>query len=87
MKFVPLLDDAERCSFVNVQRITFINCLLTLSFFISMYLGAVKITPSHDPSDFELAKRHSLPHMNILSDDGTLINVPSPFKVSFLLLF
>lgn len=52
-----------------------------------MFVGAVKITPSHDPSDFELAKRHNLPHMNILSDDGTLINVPSPFVVNVLLLF
>ena len=32
--------------------------------------GAVKVTPAHDPSDFELAKRHNLPEADILTDDG-----------------
>ncbi len=34
--------------------------------------GAVKITPAHDPNDFELGKRHNLPEVDILNDDGTL---------------
>lgn len=34
--------------------------------------GVVKITPAHDPNDFEVGKRHNLPQINILNDDGTL---------------
>ncbi len=34
--------------------------------------GAVKITPAHDPNDFEVGKRHDLPEINILNDDGTI---------------
>ncbi|MBI3663705.1 MAG: valine--tRNA ligase, partial [Acidobacteria bacterium] len=34
--------------------------------------GAVKVTPAHDPNDFELGKRHNLPEVDIMSDDGTL---------------
>ncbi|XP_067935237.1 valine--tRNA ligase-like [Watersipora subatra] len=36
--------------------------------------GAVKITPSHSQIDHDVAERHSLPHLNILNDDGTLCN-------------
>ena len=32
--------------------------------------GAVKITPAHDPNDFEVASRHSLPIIRVLTDDG-----------------
>ncbi|WP_341877686.1 valine--tRNA ligase [Defluviitalea saccharophila] len=34
--------------------------------------GVVKITPAHDPNDFEVGLRHNLPQINILNDDGTL---------------
>ncbi len=34
--------------------------------------GCVKITPAHDPNDFEVGKRHNLPEINILSDDATI---------------
>ena len=34
--------------------------------------GAVKITPAHDPNDFEVGKRHKLEEINILNDDGTI---------------
>ena len=34
--------------------------------------GAVKITPAHDPNDFEVGKRHNLEEINILNDDGTI---------------
>ncbi|GFR12487.1 valine--tRNA ligase [Trichonephila clavata] len=34
--------------------------------------GAVKITPAHDPNDYEVGERHKLPFINILNDDGTL---------------
>ena len=34
--------------------------------------GAVKITPAHDPNDFEVGKRHNLPEINIMNDDATI---------------
>ncbi|MCR5303013.1 MAG: valine--tRNA ligase [Lachnospiraceae bacterium] len=34
--------------------------------------GVVKITPGHDPNDFEVGRRHSLPVINILNDDATI---------------
>ncbi len=34
--------------------------------------GVVKITPAHDPNDFEVGKRHHLPEINILNDDATI---------------
>ncbi len=34
--------------------------------------GCVKITPAHDPNDFDMGKRHNLPLINIMNKDGTL---------------
>ena len=34
--------------------------------------GCVKITPAHDPNDFEVGKRHDLEEINIMNDDGTM---------------
>ena len=34
--------------------------------------GVVKITPAHDPNDFEVGKRHDLPIINIMNDDATI---------------
>ena len=34
--------------------------------------GVVKITPAHDPNDFEVGKRHNLPEINIMNDDATI---------------
>ena len=34
--------------------------------------GVVKITPAHDPNDFEVGKRHGLPIVNIMNDDATI---------------
>ena len=34
--------------------------------------GAVKITPAHDPNDFEVGLRHNLPVVRVLNDDGTM---------------
>lgn len=34
--------------------------------------GAVKITPAHDPNDFEVGKRHNLPEINIMNDDASI---------------
>ncbi|HRZ64389.1 MAG TPA: valine--tRNA ligase [Spirochaetia bacterium] len=43
--------------------------------------GLVKITPAHDPNDFEVGKRHDLPQINILNPDGTLNDsVPERYR-------
>ncbi|WP_343210567.1 valine--tRNA ligase [Anaerolentibacter hominis] len=42
--------------------------------------GVVKITPAHDPNDFEVGKRHNLPEINILNDDGTINGNGGKFK-------
>lgn len=34
--------------------------------------GVVKITPAHDPNDFEVGNRHDLPRINVMNDDGTM---------------
>lgn len=36
--------------------------------------GVVKITPAHDPNDFEVGKRHNLPEINVMNDDATINN-------------
>jgi valyl-tRNA synthetase len=43
--------------------------------------GAVKVTPAHDPNDYELGRRHGLPQINILNPDDTLnANVPEAYR-------
>ncbi|MBD2464115.1 valine--tRNA ligase [Oscillatoria sp. FACHB-1407] len=42
--------------------------------------GCVKVTPAHDPNDFEMGKRHNLPMINILNKDGTLNENGGPFQ-------
>jgi valyl-tRNA synthetase len=42
--------------------------------------GALKITPGHDPNDFETGERHHLPIINIMNDDGTLNEAAGPYK-------
>ncbi len=42
--------------------------------------GVVKITPAHDPNDFEVGQRHNLPKVNILNDDGTINENGAQFK-------
>ncbi|MHB1596876.1 MAG: valine--tRNA ligase [Streptosporangiaceae bacterium] len=41
--------------------------------------GAVKVTPAHDPDDFEIGRRHSLPSMTIMDERGT-ITASGPFE-------
>lgn len=42
--------------------------------------GAVKVTPAHDPNDFEIGRRHKLPSVNILNSDGTLNKDMGPYS-------
>ena len=41
--------------------------------------GAVKITPAHDPNDFEVGERHNLERISVIAPNGTMENVPSQF--------
>ncbi len=41
--------------------------------------GAVKITPSHDPNDFEMGERHGLERIQVIGYDGKMMNVPKHF--------
>ena len=41
--------------------------------------GAVKITPAHDPNDFEIGLRHNLEPLQVIGFDGKMINVPQQF--------
>jgi valyl-tRNA synthetase len=41
--------------------------------------GAVKVTPAHDPADFEIAERHNLLKVLVMDDYGRMINVPDRF--------
>jgi len=40
--------------------------------------GAVKVTPAHDPNDFEIGRRHNLPMLTIM-DERAVITAPGPF--------
>lgn len=41
--------------------------------------GAVKVTPAHDPNDFEIGERHGLEVRQVIDFDGLMINVPTQF--------
>jgi valyl-tRNA synthetase len=41
--------------------------------------GAVKVTPAHDPNDFEIGRRHQLPSMTIMNERA-VVTVPGPFE-------
>ncbi|MBN2220602.1 MAG: valine--tRNA ligase, partial [Vallitaleaceae bacterium] len=42
--------------------------------------GVVKITPAHDPNDFEVGLRHKLPQINMMNDDGTINEVGGKYQ-------
>ena len=42
--------------------------------------GAVKVTPAHDPNDFEIGERHNLPRIQVIGYDGKMMNVPEQFR-------
>ena len=41
--------------------------------------GALKVTPGHDPVDFEIGERHDLPIINSINPDGTLNEEAGPY--------
>ncbi|MFH0726993.1 MAG: valine--tRNA ligase [Pseudomonadota bacterium] len=38
----------------------------------SVGTGGLKVTPAHDPNDFEIGRRHDLPHIKVIGDDGLM---------------
>jgi valyl-tRNA synthetase len=42
--------------------------------------GVVKITPAHDPNDFEVGKRHNLPEINVMNDDATINSIGGKYE-------
>jgi len=42
--------------------------------------GAVKITPAHDPNDFEVGQRHNLPQINVMDESGTMNEEAGPYQ-------
>ena len=42
--------------------------------------GAVKVTPAHDPNDFEIGKRHNLPNLNIMDETAHILLPDSPYN-------
>ena len=42
--------------------------------------GAVKVTPAHDPNDFEMGRRHGLPTINVMTDDGEMNENAGPYS-------
>ena len=43
--------------------------------------GCVKVTPAHDPNDFDIGKKHDLEFINIMNEDASLnSNVPEPYR-------
>jgi valyl-tRNA synthetase len=41
--------------------------------------GAVKITPAHDPNDFEMGQRHNLPQIDVMTDDAHMSEAAGPY--------
>lgn len=46
---------------------------------MSFGTGALKVTPAHDPNDFDIGERHNLPQIQVIGFDGMMKNVPSQF--------
>jgi valyl-tRNA synthetase len=42
--------------------------------------GAVKVTPAHDPNDFEMARRHDLPFVKIMDGEGRMTDEAGPYR-------
>jgi valyl-tRNA synthetase len=46
---------------------------------MSFGTGALKVTPGHDPNDFEIGKRHNLPVINLMNKDATMTTAAGPY--------
>lgn len=46
---------------------------------IDMGTGALKITPAHDPADFEIGQKHNLPSISVIDESGRMVGTPSKY--------
>jgi len=63
----------------NNRRIPIVTDAITVD--MEFGTGAVKITPAHDPNDFECGMRHGLEFINLMNDDGTYNSSAGEFQV------
>ena len=47
---------------------------------LSTGTGALKVTPAHDPNDFDIGARHNLPSVKVIADDGSMTDAAGRFK-------
>ncbi|MBR9986656.1 MAG: valine--tRNA ligase, partial [Desulfosarcina sp.] len=47
---------------------------------LSTGTGALKVTPAHDPNDFDIGARHDLPSVKVIADDGSMTDAAGRFK-------
>jgi valyl-tRNA synthetase len=78
-------DDKRYKSIIGkIVRLPFVNReipIITDEFVDSSFgTGAVKVTPAHDPNDFEIAQRHGLPFVKIMTGDGRMSEEAGPYK-------
>ena len=62
---------------INGRRIPIITDPILVD--MNFGTGAVKITPAHDPNDFECGNRHHLEFINVISDDGRINENGAPY--------
>lgn len=69
-------DERYTCMVGKKVLVPFVNRIIPIiaDEYVDMEFGTgvVKITPAHDPNDFEVGKRHNLPEINIFNDDATI---------------
>lgn len=75
---LPIIADAFVDRTFGTGKIWSLICFLVLQAF---FAGAVKITPAHDHNDYEVGKRHNLPFIQCISDDGLMTNTCGQFSV------
>lgn len=75
-RYQHLIGKKCRCPFADRAIPIIADTLVEIEF----GTGALKITPAHDPIDFEIGKKHGLPFIDILNPDGTLNENAQPFN-------
>lgn len=68
----------ERMIIFTYVILVAIRSISRLIFFLS---GVLKITPAHDRTDYDVAKRHNLPVIGVINEDGNMMDVCKGFEV------
>jgi valyl-tRNA synthetase len=75
-RYLNIVDDKVILPLVNKPIPIIRDHYVTMDF----GTGALKITPAHDPNDFEVAIRHNLPKVKVIGDDGLMTDQAGDFK-------